>query len=227
MPAVIKRWLSHVSAGPAKPIWTAAALLVLLQGGVWWIGRTGIPDKFILPDRKLAELPLILGDWTGKDADVDPQIFLSAGAHSVVNRRYRDPYGRAIILHSALFTNHNEMTPHRPDFCYAGDGWQLTGEQIVPLMPVNGSTDRQAVAARLLTLERSGQRVLALYWYQLGDQVFVDRNGARDARQHLWGRDAWPPVIKVLVEISAPELPPAEKQLRQFADLVYGWTADL
>jgi len=211
-------------AKPAIRLLIAVFLVATIHAGVMLIGREYVPGEVVVPERKLSALPMQLGSWQGQQTDLDPRVFRSIGAHSVINREYTNTTGSKVVLHAVLADEYTDGVPHYPQVCYGGNGWEIVDQKDLEVEPAAGLP----AGARLLTADRDEERILVLYWYQFGKNSFVDRDSYRFARREFWGKKKWPPVVKVLLQVSAlPDKEQAEARLREFAALVREWTQDL
>ncbi len=201
----------------------AAVLLVVTQVGVDWINRRYALAEVQRPSRSLAELPLELGTWTGADAEFDTRAFQVLGTEMCINRNYRDATGHVVALHSALWLESDSWVPHPPDACYESAGWTITGTKTVRIKPRDDS-DQPAASVVLLSMERDGQRIRSLYWYQIGDRVYVNRDGARNVRRSYWGKPARPPMLKFLLQTAGSDGERAEARLIDIAENALGWS---
>jgi hypothetical protein len=209
--------------GDARPvpwpraIWAAVAVLAVLQGGGAAIERAFFPSAVRPLSHKLSELPMTLGHWSGTEVTLDSKTFAAVGADDQVARVYKNG-GEAVLVHSAAFQSHDDWTPHRPEICYSGNGWELLDSRTVSLPNVPNF-------ATIQTYQQSGQRVVALYWYQTDRGTYSDREGGRTLRRGQWGRRERSPVVKTLLQASDSDR--AEGELIELAAKIYGFNCGL
>ena len=202
----------------------AAALVVVVYFGTDYVRRVGGVTKDIaLPETKLETLPMQLGNWKGEDTELDTRIFRKIGAEDVVSRLYRDPLGKEVTLHGAVFGEFVRGVPHSPTVCYPGNGWTKIEQKDVDIEIPN----EPAISARAITYDMEGRRILVMFWYQLDDQIFRDNAGLEEARRALRERKEWPAILKVLLQTSVNNPERAEARLVEFASTLYKWTKDL
>ena len=201
----------------------AAAILVAIQGAVLFIRQHREPSSIREPAMKIADLPLRMAGWTGKDAPIDPRLSAAIRALSVVDRIYRDDSKATLVLELAAFAGNEIELPHMPQSCYTNVGFTMKQQKDVQLKRSDGPP-RQA---RILGFEQENQRIHVLYWYQLGDASVLDYNGLRRERSRLFGEKTWPPLIKVMIQSSLADPVQAEDQLVSFAESVLSWTRRL
>ncbi len=209
--------------GSGARLLTAAALLGVAHGGVLVLQRGYVPARVEIPERELAALPRQFGVWRGQDVPLDPHVYRAIGAHSVVNRQYTDLAGNHVTLHSAILADATSGVPHLPEVCFQGSGWTIEQSKDVRLTAVAG----QPSLARVLVVRREGEQAVALFWFQMGDQSFVDRDSYRHARRTFFGLEAWPAVVKVLLQTSAGSPAEAQTRLMEFGKLVLAETSQL
>ncbi len=165
-----------------RAIWTAVAVVALLQGGSIAIERSFFPSTVRSPHHKLAELPPSLGRWTGTEMALDPTTFAAVGAQDQVARVYKKGGGGdAIFMHSAAWISQDDWTPHLPEVCYSSNGWELVQSRTVPLPGLPNA--RIAIQ----TYQQAGQRVVVAYWYQMDRETYSEREDGRKLRRGQWG----------------------------------------
>jgi EpsI family protein len=109
---------------------------------------------------------------------------------------------------------------HSPLNCYRSQGWQLMKETRENL-PIS---DGLIVPVSLTTWEREGERVMVVYWYQIGEHVLFGRwDLGWKVRWSLRGRPKWPALVKVMLQMSAPEVEDAKTTILGFAEQVAKW----
>jgi EpsI family protein len=170
------------------------------------------------PGWDLEQLPVKFEAWTGQDVPADARLLEQLQARAEVDRQYRNPDGDQVHVH-AVWTD-DYVRVHFPQQCYRESGWQQTASKDVSI-PV---TSTAVLPGRLLTFQRDAGRVQVLYWFQLGDQFFLDRWGHRSARRHAcWGTKQWPPLVKVMLETQVTGADEGETRLREIARHVFLW----
>lgn len=198
----------------------AAAILLIVQVGGSQFRETLRANDVALPTWKLDALPMQLGRWSGEPTDdLDSRIFAKIGADTVVDRVYRGPERRIVTLHTAVFENFDVGMRHYPANCYRASGWQKIGGERVSL-DVEGAP---SIPVSLSTWEREGHRVRVLYWYQLGDRTLFGRFGLTKVRFAEFGRQTWPPLVKVLLQTPVERTAEADARLLAIAGEVHAW----
>jgi len=201
----------------------AALLLALVQGGVMLIRQKRQPIRIDEPAMPLAELPGRLGGWRGSEFVMDARLSAAVGAHSILDRVYRDDTGAHLQLELAAFLTRDNELLHMPQSCYVNVGWTIKQQKDVDLR-IDGETSRKA---RILALEQEGQRIHVMYWYQFGSANVLDYNGLRRERARMFGRPTWPPLVKVMIQCPLADTSLAEDQLRSFGESLLAWTRKL
>lgn len=93
-------------------------------------------DSMKVPDQYsrsvgLRELPLVVGEWTGKDDDLDALSLDLLKPDDYVLRTYQDPVG--IPLNFLVVYGHLKQSFHSPGFCLPGGGWQIMQKSEEPV----------------------------------------------------------------------------------------------
>jgi EpsI family protein len=173
-----------------------------------------LPAK--LPERSLEAIPNKLGGWTARDLPLDLAIFKHSGAAAMLNRAYSNSIGDEIAANIGIWIGEFAGTPHSPQVCYPGAGWEIVSRKKVSV-----ANEENGSPAQLITFDKSGQRILVLYWYQYGDRVVFDAGDIRSFRQSLRGsKSSMPPIVKVMLQSGNPDPAVAEQQLLNLAALV-------
>jgi EpsI family protein len=202
-------------------------VVAVLAAGVYLaaivVGGAGRPPKVRMPSRDLHELPRQLGSWTGVDQDLDRRTFNAIGAKVVVDRLYKDQRGNGVLLHTAVFDDPQEGVYHSPMNCYRSSGWNKLDEARVPLDP----SDPESILVDTSIWEREGQKILVVYWYELGEHVLYGRLDLGAVRFAMRNEREWPALVKVMLQtpMDQSEQRPRELALdvgRRVHDFVQG-----
>jgi EpsI family protein len=177
--------------------------------------------KVVLPSWNVKDLPKQLGEWKGEDVKLDERLFQATGASSIVERQYRNESGMAISLHLAVFENPNEGIWHNPISCYESAGWVPIEKTKVPISETREKSDDIALSV----WEKSGEKTIVGYWYQLGEHRLYGRwDLGFSVRWQMRGRKTWPALIKTLISTGGGSKTEITKiQMLKFADLVHQW----
>jgi hypothetical protein len=210
--------------------WIVATLVLVAvtQGAVVAVRAKYEPRSIRAPRVKLTELPPVLGDWradpqTADELGVDDKLFEAIGAQDVVTRLYKHPEGWTCSVHMATWHETDEWMPHPPEVCYKGAGFNLRENSNVSLP----NHDQARVCEAQFIMPTSGTIVSTIYWYQMGDLTYFNRDGSRPVRQSFWGSPERPPLIKVLMQCGDSESAERDRRLEGLADAVYEFAAGL
>lgn len=198
-----------------------APLLMVVHFCMQW-GPNNFGDASVeSPTFSVEELPMQLGEWTGEDVDLDPMLFAAIDPRSALNRIYQTKLGEQASVHVALWDTGMLTTPHIPTLCYELSGWTMEGS------PTKVDLPDSSEEAMLIVYNRANTRVAILYWYQIGEAMFFDHDGARSATRGVWNSPTRPPLVKVLLQVPANDLEEAERALVKLAQEIRGWTINL
>lgn len=201
----------------------AAVILAAVHLGIhFMMSEAGAMPETPVLERDVSELPDHLGKWIGEDVATDPRIFARSEAACIVDRQYRDPPGNSIIVHVSAYPRIDLELPHRPEECYQANGYRIEAEKDMTLEV----GDRPAVTARLLTMERDGNWLYVLYWWQFGDRTVCTRDAMRKAAWETPRDKPWPPTVKVMLQASATSGQAAEERLRSIAEPILAWVRE-
>ena len=118
-----------------------------------------------LQDREeLASLPLAVGEWTGTDLGIQPEVREVLGEGDFLSRIYaRTPGEPPVDLFIAYFpTQRTGSTMHSPQNCLPGAGWTPVDHTLVRLT----WPSRRAITVNRYVIAKGLDRQLAIYWYQ-------------------------------------------------------------
>jgi hypothetical protein len=203
----------------------AIGIIAVCFGIVYLTSIHGIPHM-VLPDWHLNSMPKQLGAWTwdGKKKELDPLLFNTIGAVEVEDREYRDPSGVTIVLHSALFDDSEKGLRHSPINCYRENGWTRISMDTVPMGSDPGSSGEICI----ILWEKKGEQCITGHWYQVGeDQVFDRGKGFMSLRLKRFGQSDWPPMVKVLLQISVTDQEKSSANLKDFGLQMFKWLSQL
>ncbi|MFC1766569.1 exosortase-associated EpsI family protein [Planctomycetota bacterium] len=85
-----------------------------------------VTDASLLSSDVLADLPMQLGEWVGRDVPLDEIIVKRTDADALIHRQYTQNTGvKSVLFYVACGTNMWEMARHEPRVCYPAAGWEL------------------------------------------------------------------------------------------------------
>jgi len=178
--------------------WKTLTLVVVLLAGnslVDYVRRGYSLGQVIPPERELSETSLRIGNWEGRDLPADPRIRKILRARSGVDRVYRNPRGDEALVHAVWTDDYLQL--HFPQQCYREAGWELQSEEDLEV-----STGKSVTfPVKVLRFTQGKKSIRVLYWFQLGEDVFLDRIQHRFLRRKVcWGKTEWPPLMKFMLE---------------------------
>ena len=169
--------------------------------------------KVVPPAKGLQEMSLRLDDWKGSDLPADPRLREILRAQDGVDRVYTDSStGQRVLVHAVWTDDYLKL--HFPQQCYRESGWELVNTKDVEIASETG----RKFPAKLLSFTQENKRIQVLYWFQLGEHVFLDRVQHRLLRRKVcWGQKEWPPLMKFMLETEDIGLGRSEETLLGFA----------
>lgn len=114
-------------------VWVLAVILVVLSGVAYRVLASRLklvvetPVSLPIP---LNAFPAKIGDWTGKDVPIPPNIQRVAGNDDFLNRLYiNESNNEWVNVYVAYTARPRTMMGHRPQVCYVGGGWVHDGTE--------------------------------------------------------------------------------------------------
>jgi len=175
-----------------------AVVLLLFQGGAFFLLNRAKSSEVRPLHRELSEIPFEIGSWRGEEKEFDEEIERTVGARHAISRVYEHASGRLISLHIGEWDSLKTPTlPHPPGICYPASGAEIVSREPVTLSSSDGS---DPIEAELMVFDFKNIRSMVLYWYAWDDLVCTTRGEACLARLKMIGSRQWPPVVKVMLD---------------------------
>jgi EpsI family protein len=133
--------------------------------------RTLHPPGDVPLNQPLASLPSQMGNWTAiRETLLDPAVAAVLRADDTVNRDYTNASRQSTAnLFIAYFRSQQQgRSPHSPQHCMPGAGWEPVSLQSMAL-PVPGRS--RPIAVNRYIVSRGDARAVVLYWYQSGERA--------------------------------------------------------
>jgi EpsI family protein len=133
----------------------------------------------VIPQRKpLSSFPAQLGDWDSTEIIQDEKTLEVLGPGDFLERLYQEPDGTLpwIDLFLAYFPSQRAgETPHSPQHCLPGSGWNPDENNRVPLsLPAHGP-----FPVNRYVISKAGERRLVLYWFWAHDRGVASEYSAK------------------------------------------------
>lgn len=147
-----------------------AVVLVLLAGAALYV-QLNPPRRLALSPETLSAFPMELGGWSGEELDLPDVVVEELEADDTLARRYTSEDGESVWF-VIIFHQNERYGAHEPVVCYRAQGWDVTGQGVVPVSGENTSFE-----ANWLLAEAEGRERVAVYWwYTTGDLATADRD---------------------------------------------------
>ena len=167
-----------------RPVLAAAITAGLLLGVSGLIYRVvAAPVSHVpLDPNALRSFPLQIGEWTGKDVPIDPDLRKAIDADSYISREYCRRNGSQLIsLYFPCGTNASELLQHVPENCYVGAGWTLVSRRSSELLLSGG----QKLPCSIVQFTRGGldvHRLVLLHFLVVDGEYFTTFSTAAQAK---------------------------------------------
>lgn len=169
--------------------------------------------------RPLAEFPLVLHDWVGKENPLEEGVARVAAADDYLNRQYRNTHtGEVVATYLAYYGTPRPRVGHHPEVCYPAFGWQKESrsEEMVGDTDVANSRKWPVSVYRF---SKGREQVTVVSCYIAGGQWTADRDEV-DALAHGSIDDARRQYF-LRVMLSFPGAPPTTRVVRTAGRLLH------
>jgi EpsI family protein len=128
--------------------------------------------------RPLADVPLRIGDWNGREASpFADDVVAQLGVDEYINRVYVRQGGVPVALYVGYYASQRQGdTIHSPRNCLPGAGWQSVEGGTIPLQPAARERD---VYVNRYTVQKGLDRQVVLYWYQGRGRITASEYAAK------------------------------------------------
>ena len=108
-----------------------AAIVIVATGYVHsvWSFRWSAPRELKAAAEKLTRVPMVIGDWTGKDSPLDERQASVGRIYASVSRQYVNAKtGRSVTV-LLLCGRPGPLSVHTPEVCYGSSGYTIAGDR--------------------------------------------------------------------------------------------------
>lgn len=128
--------------------------------------------------KPLAQLPQVLGQWTGKeDATIEPDVLSILKLNDYLMRRFQHENGQSLWLYVGYWdTQRKGAQIHSPKHCLPGGGWEPLEASIVTI-PLAGMA--QGILVNRYVLQKERYQQVVTYWYQSQGRVVAKEIDAK------------------------------------------------
>lgn len=197
-----------------------AGLILAAQGAVLHV--LSVPEKnLVIPH--LDNVPAELGAWRTVSEDaLDPAVQEYLRPDSYILRDYANPAtGSRINLFVAYFKSlQSGYGPHSPAVCLPGNGWLVEDRKILNI----SIPGRQSpIPVNKFVLEKTGQHILVLYWYQNDRNVWAEefQGKLRLLPDLIKYQRSDVSLVRVVQALPGDEADQALAQSKQFTGLIF------
>lgn len=154
-----------------------------------------MPMKFdSTKEAKMAEFPMKIGEWQGKDLPLNERDYEILETKNLVMREYKNPKGESVYLY-IIYSGDNRRALHPPEVCYTGGGATILEKTVIPI------TD--SLKANKFTIERKDSLHLVVYWFKSTDLNTYSylKQQLKVVSDRLFGRKTSGAMIRVSTDI--------------------------
>lgn len=139
-------------------------------------------DDHIVGTPGLEQLPDNIHDWRlSYEEPLDPEVTAYLKPDDYIQRAYLNTaQASPIDLFVAFFKSiQNSYGPHSPSVCLPNSGWLVRSFDVIN---IPFAARHQSVPVNKYVMEKAGQQILVLYWYQNARRSWTDQS---EAKLHL------------------------------------------
>jgi EpsI family protein len=137
-----------------------------------------IPER-VLPSPGFHDLPFVIGGWKAVgEQSMEASVATYLKPDDYIIRDYLDAQsGREVNLFLAYFRSlQNTYGPHSPSVCLPGAGWLVRSSKVTDVS-IPGRPE--GIPVREYMMEKSGNRILVIYWYQNNRDIWAEEFHAK------------------------------------------------
>lgn len=206
---------------PALKGWILPVVFILAAQGAA-LHVLSLPEKNLtIP--YLDNVPPILGDWRiSSEQSLEPEVEAYLKPDSYILRDYSNPASASPVnVFVAYFKSlQSGYGPHSPSVCLPGNGW-LVHERDLLNLPAPGRPE--GIPVNKFVLEKAGQHILVLYWYQNDRNVWAEefQGKLRLLPDLIKYNRSDVSLVRLVEPMAGADAGPALAECRQFAKLLY------
>jgi len=155
-----------------KNVLIIASSWILLASALFFLHFS--PKAANIPLKKsFLYFPFQIGEWTDKEKPRSDYLVTVLGADDILIREYKNAQGDALELYFSYFNyTKDKKTPHAPQLCWVGAGWELKnlGDQRLSI-PCDKCP---SVNIKKVLAQKDGQTVLMFYCYKINEKYVAD-----------------------------------------------------
>jgi EpsI family protein len=162
-----------------------------LMGSTWLLLASRSQAEPEIARRPFAELPIRLGDWSGRDRELDKEVLALLkltdyvmrvyvpGAHEPTHSAFEGQTRQAaapVVLYVGYYASQRSgATYHSPKNCLPGGGWVFRStDRVTGVIP-----GRPQAEVNRVVIEKGFDRQLILYWYQDRGRIVASEYAAK------------------------------------------------
>ncbi|MDR3764906.1 MAG: EpsI family protein [Acidobacteriota bacterium] len=160
-----------------RSVWAICLLLAAVLALRVYLDKGTVPAAA----PQLSALPSSIGAWHSMgDAELPLEAVSVLKADQLLARNYEVLPGTAVQLFIAYYrTQHAGERMHSPRNCLPGSGWEPVRASLV-----DADIEGKPVPLNRYDVEKNGQRMVVLYWYQSRNRMIANEYGGR--AQLIW-----------------------------------------
>jgi EpsI family protein len=158
---------------------TGLMILTAVLGAQVFFSYSSLFAERHLNSPGLQMLPTKMGNWiaVGDQAmEADVEEYLKPDEYLMRAYRHEDGGGDISLFVAYFKSLQSGYGPHAPNICLPGSGW-LTRMQRSVMLPMPGKPE--GIPINEYALEKNGEQILVLYWYQNDRRVWANELSSR------------------------------------------------
>lgn len=181
---------------------------------------SAVRGEMTAPVGLLEQLPLEIGEWTGRDVPLEERVVRATDTDDHLNRVYRrSGVVESVSLYVAFGIRLRDLAPHRPEVCYPSSGWTLEKKRTVTISGDDG-IEREAQLFRFRRGIFEAERIEVLSYYVVGGVHCRDVSLLRSTWWRGGSRPGYSAQVQIVASAGNDERESAE--LTAFAAAVAG-----
>lgn len=161
------------------------------------------------------DIPLNIGEWKGKDIELDEKTYKILETKNLAMREYANPSAETVYFY-IVASDINRKVVHPPEICYTGGGNEISEKEHVEFK--TAGLEKPVSMNSFVSMKDGRRESLVYYCYKLGNTLTTDylRQQARTVLNNMMGKQVPAALVRVSTPIVNDDKQKASQVLQKF-----------